>query len=214
MTTKFDDNLPTKCGVRERDMSRDGREHLTKDVRATLHDAKEVRSVNDSFSGRPAFLFADGNVYVYAVYLVRMQYKHPIWYQLWYRWWVPHLLHKEERVNLTTAIEFAKLSRPQPFWADFSLCHPFLFFLLLFFQTLVKFFTAPRKTVDNSMNNINTVEDCLARYRAALANKNQRAMVDALERAKAVCPSSNSNCLNEIFCPDCPMGGLRVMAGR
>lgn len=28
------------------------------------------------------------------------------------------------------------------------------------------------------------------------------------------CPNRNSNCLSEVFCPECPFGGLDVTSGR
>lgn len=39
-------------------------------------------------------------------------------------------------------------------------------------------------------------------------------MKKALWEAYNRCGNKNSMCLNDVFCPECPMGGLKVTSGR
>lgn len=56
----------------------------------------------------------------------------------------------------------------------------------------------------------------LKEYYDALEDKDVERMREALEKNAASCPSRNSYCLTEVFCPDCPLanGGLAVQSYR
>jgi hypothetical protein len=97
-------------------------------------------------------IFWKGSSYAHAAYLVDMRLKHPILYFLWYRWWVMWLLHEDELRSLTEHMQYIHQKKYNPTWVYFSGEHPVLFlFYLLFhftFQTMVKFFSTPRKIVN------------------------------------------------------------------
>lgn len=59
-----------------------------------------------------------------------------------------------------------------------------------------------------------TVQDWCGEFADAQARKDPEAMKEALMGAYNACGSKDSMCLNELFCPECPMGGLVVKCGR
>ena len=59
-----------------------------------------------------------------------------------------------------------------------------------------------------------TVQDWCREFATARERKDEDGMKNALIKAHEACKSKNSMCLSEIFCPDCPMGGLIVFSGR
>lgn len=61
---------------------------------------------------------------------------------------------------------------------------------------------------------LNPKQIALNDYYTALKNKDPEAMEYALLKVKKNCSQSNTNCLTEVFCPECPFGGLPVMSGR
>ena len=100
--------------------------------------------------------FRCGSAYEHAGYLIEMSRRHPIMYWIWYRWWVPLLLHKDERQRLDGHVESRQRFGFRPYWADFALYHPvqFLVFLLLrspclwiLNQPVVVSLTAPIKII-------------------------------------------------------------------
>ena len=59
-----------------------------------------------------------------------------------------------------------------------------------------------------------TVQYWCDRFNVAKARGDADAMKNALMNAYHTCKSKNSMCLDEMFCPECPMGGLAVPCGR
>lgn len=53
-----------------------------------------------------------------------------------------------------------------------------------------------------------TVQDYLEDFEDAKQKRDPDKMKEALYSAMEVCYHKNSMCLDEIFCPDCPFGGL------
>jgi len=93
--------------------------------------------------------FRHGSAKLHADYLTEMKARHPIMYFCWYRWWIPTLLHEDERKDLDHYMHVCRQYRHRPFWAEFSMFHPvqyLLFFLsALLFQSAIKCLTAPIK---------------------------------------------------------------------
>lgn len=54
----------------------------------------------------------------------------------------------------------------------------------------------------------------LADWNKALKMKDSAKMQLILETTSEACAFKNSNCLTEVFCPECPMGLLCVRTGR
>jgi len=100
---------------------------------------------------RDGELFQVGSARAHADYLIEMKARSPVMYFLWYRWWIPSLLHEEERVQLEDYLNCCRRIRHRSYWAAFSLHHPVLFLLyflfIFFFQITVKFLTAPIKVI-------------------------------------------------------------------
>jgi hypothetical protein len=82
---------------------------------------------------QPGYAFQCGCAHMHARYLIEMSRRHPIMYWVWYRWWIPSLLHEDERRLLDWKLRNCKQFEFRPYWADFALYHPvqFLVFLLL-----------------------------------------------------------------------------------
>jgi hypothetical protein len=87
-------------------------------------------------------LFDAGSAYLHGRYMIEMSFKHPIMYMLWYRWWVPSLLHEDERKHLRHWMDRSRKCDYRPYWAEFSMHHPIQFIVGLFlwriFQGLIK----------------------------------------------------------------------------
>ena len=103
--------------------------------------------IGDYHSGAIRRLFNAGSAYAHGRYMIEMSFKHPIMYILWFRWWIPYLLHKDERKMLREAIEFSRKYEYRPYWAEFALHHPVLFLVYLLFQTFIKFLSTPIKII-------------------------------------------------------------------
>ena len=82
--------------------------------------------------------FRCGSAYAHAGYLIEMSRRHPIMYWLWYRWWIPSLLHEDERKKLVQRIESRLRVDYRPYWADFALYHPIQFLMYLLLRWHVK----------------------------------------------------------------------------
>lgn len=103
--------------------------------------------------------FNNGAACAYARYMIEMSFKHPIMYLLFFHWWIPSLLHKDEydgldprwRPGIKTWVKQLRKTDYKPYWAEFSLYHPiqFLVFLLAIriFQGIVKFLTGFIKVI-------------------------------------------------------------------
>ena len=102
-------------------------------------------------SWRDGELFQVGSAKAHADYLIEMRAKSPITYFLFYRWWIPTLLHEDERKCLDSYMKCCARVRHRSFWADFSLHHPVLYLLywlfVFLFQMLVKLLTSPVKVI-------------------------------------------------------------------
>jgi len=84
--------------------------------------------------------FRCGSAFRHVKYLIEMSRRHPIMYWIWYRWWIPSLLHADERKkldNFTLEHEF------RPYWADFALYHPVQFLVFLFLRQVFQAFVKP-----------------------------------------------------------------------
>ena len=96
-------------------------------------------------------LFDAGSAYLHGKYMIEMSFKHPIMYLLWYRWWVPSLLHEDERKRLRQWMDRSRRYDYRPYWAEFSLYHPVQFLVGLFLwrilQGIVKLATLPVKII-------------------------------------------------------------------
>lgn len=57
-------------------------------------------------------------------------------------------------------------------------------------------------------------EPKLKKYYRAIKRKNIEAAKRELTNYANRCPAKNSRCLHEIFCPECPFGGLPVRSSR
>lgn len=57
-------------------------------------------------------------------------------------------------------------------------------------------------------------EPKLKKYYRAIKRKNIEAARRELTSYANRCPAKNSRCLHEIFCPECPFGGLPVRSSR
>ena len=105
-------------------------------------------------TGNVRQLFNAGSAYAHALYMVQMSFKHPILYFLWYRWWIPSLLHDSERKHVSLCVREFRKGEYRPYWAEFSLYHPFQFILWLFLFRLFSFlknrFSGVRKDRDHS----------------------------------------------------------------
>lgn len=67
---------------------------------------------------------------------------------------------------------------------------------------------------ENHEEELTGVQKYLHEFEQAKANKDLDAMERALVGAKNHCRNANSYCLDEVFCPECPFGGLPVQSGR
>ena len=99
--------------------------------------------------------FSTGDAWRHACYLVEMKASHPIMYFLWFRWWIPTLLHEDEREKLDHYVKVCSQTTYRSFWAEFSMHHPvqfLLYYLAVFlFQRLIKFLTAPVKMINRTV---------------------------------------------------------------
>lgn len=57
-------------------------------------------------------------------------------------------------------------------------------------------------------------EPKLKKYYRAIKRKNIEAAKEELTNYANRCPARNSRCLHEVFCPECPFGGLAVTSCR
>lgn len=64
------------------------------------------------------------------------------------------------------------------------------------------------------VEDINSVSYWVGKFEEARQNRDPEEMQNCLMKAKEACTCSNTNCLTEIFCPECPMGGFAVASGR
>lgn len=73
-----------------------------------------------------------------------------------------------------------------------------------------------KKRLKEEKKNRSTLPEHLQEYYRALDHKDNDGMLEALEKNAASCPSRNSYCLTEVFCPECPLanGGLSVQSCR
>ncbi len=92
-------------------------------------------------------LFDHVVAYQHAKYLVDMSFRYPILYLLWFRWWVPSLLREPERKREIRERRLHRARYCLPYWAEFSLYHPILFLVWLFFERLIKFLARPIKVI-------------------------------------------------------------------
>jgi len=85
-------------------------------------------------------LFQNGSAYAHVRYMIEMSRRHPVLYWIWYRWWIPSLLHEDERKRLDHWRTLCLKYEFRPYWADFALYHPvqFLMFLLLWRTLRIK----------------------------------------------------------------------------
>jgi hypothetical protein len=101
--------------------------------------------------GYRSMVFHCGSAYAHAHYLIKMSFRHPIMYFLWYRWWIPFLLQEDERNVLPQHIKTLRKEDYGPYWSEFSIHHPvqYLLFLLfiLCFQFLIQLLTTPVKII-------------------------------------------------------------------
>ena len=74
-----------------------------------------------------------------------MRVRHPIAYYLWYKWWLPTLLTKEERERLPHAWNESHVV--SEYWTQFALYHPFSYLVVLLFQVVIKHVTTQVKLV-------------------------------------------------------------------
>ena len=51
-------------------------------------------------------------------------------------------------------------------------------------------------------------------YKLGLLLRSKKLMIKALDQQVNSCPVANTNCLREVFCPECPFGWLPVVGGR
>jgi len=72
------------------------------------------------------------------------------------------------------------------------------------------------KSESDSINQGMNLTPEMQEYFKALKRKDPEAMKKYLILNADKCPSKNSYCLKEVFCPDCPLanGGLAVQSGR
>jgi len=118
---------------------------------------------NDSGNSqyRGGRLFRMGVAIMHAQYMIEMSRKHPIMYWLWYRWWVPSLLHEDERKRLDSWQKVLLEFKYNPYWADFSMYHPVQFLVFLLLRNACKFFvnslTTPIKIIGRLSWTKNTV---------------------------------------------------------
>jgi len=118
---------------------------------------------NDSGNSRDrgGYLLRMGVALMHARYMIEMSRKHPVMYWLWYRWWIPSLLHEDERKRLDSWLKSLLEFEYNPYWADFSMYHPvqFLVFLLLrnSCQFFVKYLTTPIEVIGRLSRTKNTV---------------------------------------------------------
>ena len=87
--------------------------------------------------------FDQGYPGVHAKYLVEMSFKHPVMYFMFYRWFIPLTLHKNDRQGLTEMVRHYRKYDYLPFWAEFSQYHPVLGMLYLIFQGFICILTRP-----------------------------------------------------------------------
>jgi hypothetical protein len=94
------------------------------------NDNPNIFSGEEWYAG---YLFRCGCAHKHARYLIEMSRRHPVMYWIWYRWWIPSLLHEDEHEKLDHAMKYCKKFEFRSYWADFALYHPvqFLVFLLL-----------------------------------------------------------------------------------
>lgn len=59
-----------------------------------------------------------------------------------------------------------------------------------------------------------TTFDYCQDFKVAISRGDGEMAGHALKKAMSRCPSRNSYCGDELFCPDCPLGGLPVRSGR
>ena len=81
--------------------------------------------------------FRCGSAIQHMRYLAEMSRRHPIMYWLWFRWWIPTLLHEDERKRLN---DFCIDHEFRPYWADFALYRPVQFLVFLFLRRCVQTF--------------------------------------------------------------------------
>ena len=100
---------------------------------------------------REGELFQVGSAKAHADYLIEMKAKHPIMYFLWFRWWIPSLLHDDERKQLDHYIKICRKHRHRSYWAEFAMYHPVQYLLyvltVLFFQGFIKYLPTPVKVI-------------------------------------------------------------------
>lgn len=70
------------------------------------------------------------------------------------------------------------------------------------------------KTAAEHHEELTGVQKYLYEFEQTRINKDPDTMEWALREAKNHCKQANSLCLDEIFCPECPFGGLTVVSGR
>jgi len=114
--------------------------HTFIDAEEGLHDGNLART-----------LFDMGSAYLHAYYMVEISFRHPVMYFLFYRWWIPFFLHKEEQKKVDKFIRYIRSVYFRPYWAEFALYHPVqycLFWIVLsLFEFIIKLFAVPVKII-------------------------------------------------------------------
>jgi hypothetical protein len=104
--------------------------------------------------------FRCGSASAHAQYLIEMSRQHPIMYWIWYRWWLPLLLHEDEYVYLSGYVKRFVREKYRPYWADFALYHPIQFVVFLFlryaFHAIKKFMSFLIKIVGSRLVKLRT----------------------------------------------------------
>ena len=101
----------------------------------------------------------NGMTHTLAKQMLTLWYSHPIIYLLWYRWWIPSLLHEDDRENLIYILGGDQITAP--YWVEFSKFHPVQFVAILLliirpYQIVVKCFTTIVKKVNRIFKHLST----------------------------------------------------------
>ena len=118
---------------------------MKKYAKRTDHQGADLS--RGSTEGQTRRMFEAGTARMHAKYMIEMSFRYPIMYLLWYRWWIPSLLHEDERKRLSEWIDYSRKYEYRPYWAEFSAHHPILFVWVLFILIVVKFLSAPIKII-------------------------------------------------------------------
>lgn len=64
------------------------------------------------------------------------------------------------------------------------------------------------KKKNKGKNKEKTTNDYVQDFLTAKDKNDPEKMKESLLKAKEICPNNNSHCLTEVFCPECPFGGM------